>query len=76
VTYVILSLESGTILESYTTPDGAWGAAARILKSEPEALDSFAVAEFEDRHLVATCEGAELQERVREYAEAHEGAAA
>jgi hypothetical protein len=62
MTYSILSLESGNIIESYGSEDRAIMAAARILETAPK--DSFAVVVFDDRGIpVETLEGPEIVER-------------
>ena len=65
MTYSILSLESGSILESYRTEDRAMEAASRIYASEPDARDSFAVVVFDDTGMpVETVAGDDLSRRL------------
>jgi hypothetical protein len=72
MTYCIFSLTSGSVLESYTSPERAFEAAARILDSEPQALASFAVVEFDHRDIVGSYEGEDLRERAMPYLLARE----
>lgn len=65
MTYSILSLASGNILESYNTPERVYEAAARIVESEPEAEASLAVVAFDEQGmLIETVDGDELHERL------------
>jgi len=48
VTYGIVSLESGTVLRSFESESEAFAAARKILEGEPDALDTFGVARFDD----------------------------
>lgn len=68
MTYSILSLSSGNILESYASADRVYEAAARIVASEPEAETSLAVVAFDERgSLIETVDGDELHERLGEF---------
>jgi hypothetical protein len=65
MTYSILSLESGSILESYRTEDNAMEAASRIYHAEPDARESFAVVVFDDGGMpVETLAGDDLSARI------------
>jgi len=65
MTYSILSLVSGNILESYNTRERVYEAAARIVESEPAAEVSLAVVTFDEQGmLIETVDGDELHERL------------
>jgi hypothetical protein len=65
MTYSLFSTDSGSILESYRTPERAYDAAARMLATEPDAIESVALVTFDDRgHAVESVEGPALVERL------------
>lgn len=66
MTYSILSLASGNILESYDSESGALEAAARLCHSEPVATESVALVSFDDAGMpVESIDGEELAHRLR-----------
>ena len=66
MTYSILSLNSGNILESYRSEQRAIEAAARILESEPTAEASFALVTFDDEGMpVESVDGSALAQKLR-----------
>lgn len=68
MTYSILSLDSGNVLESYETERRALEAVARIRGQEPVAADAVAVVTFDDAGMpVDSIDGIALLERLREY---------
>jgi hypothetical protein len=77
VTYSILSLASGNILESYRSEERVLEAVYRICSTEPEARDSLAVATFDDDGmLVDSVDGEALTERLSTFAADHHAATA
>lgn len=68
MTFSILSLASGSILESYTTEERVYQAAARICNAEPETTDSLAVISFDDDGaVIEAVDGEELYERLHAF---------
>lgn len=67
MTYSILSLASGNILESYDSEFRALEAAARLCVAEPVASESVAVVAFDDAGMpVDSIDGDELAHRLRD----------
>jgi hypothetical protein len=71
-TYSILSLASGSVLESYRSEDMLLEAAYQICLNEPEARASLALATFDDDgSLVDSCDGDEMMDRLHTFAADH-----
>jgi hypothetical protein len=69
MTYSILSLASGNILESYEAEDLALQAAYRICDAEPVAFSSVALVTFDDHGMpVYSLDGDDLAARLGEFA--------
>ena len=66
LTYGIISLETGTALHWFDSETAAFAAARKILEGEPDALDTFGVARFDDSgHAVESWTGKTLLEASR-----------
>lgn len=77
MTYSILSLASGNILESSHSEERALAAAYRICSTEPDARASLALATFDDAGaLVDTVDGPELADLLEAFAGDHHAATA
>lgn len=77
MTYSILSLASGNVLESYRSEERVLEAAYRICSSEPEAQGSLALATFDDEGmLIDSLDGEALTERLAEFAASNHAALA
>jgi hypothetical protein len=73
MTYTILSLASGNILESHPSEEGVLHAAYRMTRAEPAATASLALATFDDDGtLVDSLDGDALAERLGAYAAAYD----
>lgn len=77
MTYSILSLASGNILESYRSEERLLEAVYQMVLTEPEARDSLALATFDESGmLVDSCDGLEMADRLQAFAADHHAATA
>jgi len=66
MTFGIFSIESGNALSWFSSEEEAFSAVRTILQSEPEAIDSLGLMDFDDRgHPFRAWHGQELQDAAR-----------